>query len=194
MEIKWYGVYRWYGQDCIFDLPRDLLNKQGVYLWTIPFEGRYLTYYVGETHRFAQRFNGHLRDYQSGVYRVYDPQRFAQGDAKTPIWGGTWKRDRRDPKYKLEFTRDYEKWSMIIHDFLGHMRIFLAPFETDEHTRMRLEASVVAHLQAQGKLMMEQDSIADTLKTGARCSNESPISITMVCAEPILGFPKSLVI
>jgi hypothetical protein len=165
-------------------------------LWAIPFEREngFLTYYVGESHRFAQRYSEHLQGYLSGYYRVYDPQSFAQGDAQVPIWGGTWKRDRRDPKYKLEFKKDYEKWSMIIHDFLGCMRIFLAPFEATKHIRERLEASIVKYLQGQGKLIMEQDSIDITLEKGKRLPTEEPITVTLVCTEPILGFPKSLVI
>jgi hypothetical protein len=58
----------------------------GIYLWTIPFEEQYLTYYVGETGRnFVARHTEHVQCYLHGLYRVYDPQLFALRDGESLI-------------------------------------------------------------------------------------------------------------
>ncbi|MGA7075350.1 MAG: hypothetical protein WBZ42_02215 [Halobacteriota archaeon] len=52
-----------------------------MYLYTVPYGGQYLTYYVGETGRsFKARFAEHTREYVGGLYRVYDPEHFARGE------------------------------------------------------------------------------------------------------------------
>lgn len=197
MEIRWYGPYRWYGEgdDCFFNTENkeEIIKEPGIYLWAIPFENRYLTYYVGETGRsFIDRFKEHTRYYLSGHYRIYDPQEFAKGKTQTPKWGGTWKSERQDPKYILEFLNEYPKWSIIIHEFLGHLRIFIAPLKIDYRVRKRIECAIVECLQAQGRLMEEEDSVKPTLEKGRRQPDEEPISLTMTSFEPILGLSSKL--
>jgi len=85
-EVRLHGPYRWYGKkdECLFKASEA--TKSGIYLWTIPFNRKYLTYYVGETGRsFKARFTEHTRDYLYGLYRVYDPIPFAQGRKKLVV-------------------------------------------------------------------------------------------------------------
>ena len=52
-----------------------MAKDKGVYLWTILFKDKYLTYYVGETGKsFIFLHNQHLDCYLTGFYRVYDPK------------------------------------------------------------------------------------------------------------------------
>jgi len=196
MEMKWYGPYKWYGkgEDSFFNTENkeEIIKESGIYLLTIPFESEYLTYYVGETRRpFVERFKEHTRYYLSGHYRVYDPREFAKGKTQTLKWGGTWKPERQDPKYMLEFLNKYSELSTVIYKFLGRLRIFIAPLKTDDRVLKRIESAIVARLRDQKSLMEEDDTVKYTLDRGLR-PGEEPISVTMTSFEPILGLCSKL--
>ena len=105
LSIQWCGPYSFVQEENLFT--NTVSQKSGVYLWTIPFEGNYLVYYVGQTGvSFAARSLQHLQNYLNGLYRVYDPDNFAKGE-KLLIWGGMWKPDRKQPKFMTEFLLNY---------------------------------------------------------------------------------------
>ena len=97
-HVKWYGPYS-FVESADENVFTCLIGKKtGVYLFTIPFEGKYLVYYVGETGvSFANRSLQHVQSYLNGFYRVFDPEEFEKG-RKVLLWGGMWKTDRREPK------------------------------------------------------------------------------------------------
>jgi hypothetical protein len=69
--LQWCGPYKWYGAvpETLFSRPE--IKQPGIYIWTIPYDGQYLTYYVGETGRsFDERFKEHTRDYLCGLYSI----------------------------------------------------------------------------------------------------------------------------
>jgi len=189
-EMQWHGPYVLYGTKygSIFTQPET--KKSGIYLWTIPFEKRYLTYYVGETGRsFATRIMEHTRDYLSGFYRVYDPLQFAGGKKKF-VWGGMWKPGRRDPHRMLEFLNRYAELSTAIYEFLGQFRIFLAPLDVEERTRQRIEAAIANRLFEQSGLIGKfQD---EDIRYRPRRTDEEPISVKMISFESILGLCSEL--
>ena len=145
-EMRWYGPYKWYGtkNDSLFTQPEA--KESGIYLWAIPFEKRYLTYYVGETGRsFANRIIEHTRYYLHGFYRVYDPRQFAEGK-KRLVWGGMWKPGTRGPIRMLEFLNRYAELSTVIYEFLGQFRIFVVPLSVEKRIRQRVEAAIANRL------------------------------------------------
>ena len=76
-KINWYGPYRFVGSEDENVFTCLMGEKKGVYLFTIPFEGKYLVYYVGETgNSFANRLLQHVQSYLNGFYRVFDPEAF----------------------------------------------------------------------------------------------------------------------
>ena len=103
LPVKWYGPYRFVEREEENVFTSLMGEKKGIYLFTVPFEGKYLVYYVGETGAsFAIRLLQHVQSYLDGFYRVFDPEEFARG-RKVLLWGGMWKSNRREPKLICEF-------------------------------------------------------------------------------------------
>lgn len=187
-ELKWRGPFRWYGKDDDVLFGRQEVKRAGIYLWTIPFEKQYLTYYVGETGRsFAVRFTEHTREYLSGLYRLYDPPSFAKG-TKVLLWEGMWKPGTRDRMG--EFLNQFSKLAPVIHELLRLFRIFIAPLDAESRIRQRIEAAVAHRLyQSPGLIGEFQDQ---DIRYSPRRSDEKPISIKMSLSEPILGLGDEL--
>jgi hypothetical protein len=85
--VQWYGPYCFIGSEAENVFANAIGEKRGVYLWTIPFYGKYMVCYVGETGvSFAERLLQHVQSYLNGFYRVFDPEEFAEG-RKILVWG-----------------------------------------------------------------------------------------------------------
>jgi len=118
----------------------------GVYLLTIPFNGKYLVYYVGETGAsFSKRMLQNVQSYLNGFYRVFEPTEFSQAK-KSLIWGGMWKTDRKDLKLIGEFLKQQPTLSPKIVQFVEQFRIFLAPIDCDKRLRERIESAIAEKL------------------------------------------------
>jgi len=135
-----HGPFVWSkSESCVFNQPEVL--KRGIYLWTIPWKGKYLTNYVGMVYSqqgFKRRLKEHMRSYQNGLYRIYDSKEFSQGNVRI-IWEGLWLPERKAHKeeYKKEFDSDYEsKYKDRIEALLKVFKLFLVPIEMpDNYTR-----------------------------------------------------------
>jgi hypothetical protein len=187
-EVQLHGPYRWYGKkdECLFRASEA--TKSGIYLWTIPFNRKYLTYYVGETGRsFKARFTEHTRDYLYGLYRVYDPIPFAQGRKKL-VWEGMWQpgtRDRVD-----EFLNRYLDLSPAVYSLLGKLRIFLAPLDAEKRIRQRIEGSLALRLQQHSDLT--RNFFDSGIRYLTKQADEPPIHVTIISKECIFGLPHKL--
>ena len=117
-QLQFHGPYYFSKSKDDSVLNNSMGKEKGVYLWAIPFQNSYLTYYVGETGvSFAVRSMQHLQNYLNGLYRVFDPQDFSQGK-KTLIWGGMWKPGRKGPETMYEFLKSYTELAPLIIDFI----------------------------------------------------------------------------
>jgi len=192
LEIIWHGPYTLYGAESNSVLTTPLSKRKGIYLWTVPIEDKYLTYYVGETGRsFATRFVEHTRDVLYGLYRVYDPNKFAQG-SKILIWEGMWKPERRSSHTMLEFLNRYLELSPLFYQFLGQLRFFLAPVDAEKRIRQRIEAAIAKKLLQQHGIVGEfQDN---DIRYLPKRVDEGSITVTMKSFEPILGLTSKLLV
>jgi len=187
-EIEWHGPYRLYGtkDEVLFATPEA--KERGIYLQTIPFGKKFLTYYVGETGRtFARRFTEHTRDYLYGLYRIYDPHQFPKG-AKILLWEGMWKPGTRDRIG--EFLNRYSELAPLIYELLGLFRIFIAPLDAEKRIRQRIEGAIAHRLYQQPGIVgafQEND-----IRYSRRRADEEPISVTMKFAEEIIGLCNEL--
>jgi hypothetical protein len=167
--------------------------KKGVYIWAVPFGGKYLVYYVGQTRvSFASRFLQHIQSYLDGFYRVYDPEKFAKAD-KVLIWGGMWKRDRKDPKFMVEFLQRNLELTPIILKFIEQFQIFLVPIDgDDDRLRERVESAISSTLfQQQGVAGSFQDR---DIRYRPRRPTEQPFKVRISFPEGILGLGEELII
>lgn len=190
LELCWYGPYGLYETDIDSVFITNLSDQKGIYLWTVPIEKKYLTYYVGETGRsFATRFVEHTKDVLNGFYHIYDPSQFSKG-RKTLIWGGMWKPDRKSPSTMLEFLNRYIEMAPQLLEFLRQLRFFLAPTNAEKRIRQRAEAAIAKRLLDQpGLIGGFQD---DDIKYWPRRVNEEPILLKMKSFEPVLGLCSEL--
>lgn len=189
LYTQWFGPFDFRQNENLFTNP--LSHRSGVYLWTIPFENNYLVYYVGQTGAsFAIRSFQHLQSYLNGLYRVYDPEKFAKGE-KVLIWGGMWKPDRKEPKVMSEFLINYSWLAPKILEFIGLFRLFVAPIDGDERDRERIEHAIA-------KSLNEQDGIIGNfqdkdIRYKPRKTTEKPFKVAMTFAN-IMGLKEELIV
>jgi hypothetical protein len=187
-KIQWLGPYRFYGTSPDTLFAQAVARQAGLYLWTIPFEDQYLIYYVGETGRsFFDRFTEHAQCYLHGLYRIYDPQLFAQGE-KNLIWEGMWKAGTRDRIG--DFLNQYQELSPRIYELLGLFRIFVAPLKANKRVRERIEAKLSQALYENPEPIRSFPN--DDIRYKPKRSAEDPISVAMSGFERILGLADML--
>lgn len=122
-----------------------------------------------------------------GNYRICDPKALMNGKEKI-IWNGLWRKGTRDKI--LEFVDRYVELSAIIKESLGIIEVFLAPMETDQRTRRRIEGAIAHSLRNQpapaGNLLPED------IRYMKRRKDESPICVRIECSEKVFGLPAQI--
>src|SRR5258708_4528222 len=95
VELTWHGPFLWFGIDQTSVVQNSEATRPGIYLWTVPLTDGHLIYYVGETGKsFNERLTAHAQAYLSGLYRIYEPDKFALGE-KQLLWKGTWQKETK---------------------------------------------------------------------------------------------------
>ena len=189
IQIELLGPYALYGPHSLFLQSES--EKFGIYLWTIPFEGKYLVYYVGETGvTFADRFLDHTKSYLHGLYRIYDPTEFVKGKKKL-VWEGMWKKELENPTIRIvKFMERYSELSRAVYELLGLFHIFLIPLNSNRRIRQRIEAKIA-------EVLLKQPGVIGDFQDGdiryiGRQPKEEPIKVSIKSDGQILGLPKDL--
>lgn len=191
VKLNFLGPYSWLDMpDAPSLLEAETSRHPGIYLWTIPLAHGHLVYYVGETGRaFRVRMLEHYKEHASGMYHLYDPERFAKGE-KISLWPGRY--DVGERKTALECIVAYPHLCRAITELTGIYRFLLAPLECDARLRRRIEAAIAA------ELMCQSDPMGSFQEPGVRYhprrGSESSLHIDVESAVPILGMPNSLVV
>lgn len=188
--VNWHGPYSLIGKDAESVFTCLMSAEKGVYLFTIPFEGKYLVYYVGETgSSFANRLLQHVQSYLNGFYRVFDPEAFEKGE-KILIWGGMWKTDRREPKLICDFIDRQPELAPKILLLLKQFRIFLAPVNEEKRIIERLEAEIARSInQQEGIVGRFQDN---DIRYRPTKPNEQQLRVVMTSSQQIMGLNEEL--
>jgi hypothetical protein len=190
ISIEWHGPYSFVDCEAENIFGHALGSKAGIYLFTIPYNGKFLVYYVGETGAsFANRLLQHVQNYLNGFYRVFEPSEFSQGK-KVLIWGGMWKANRKDPKLISDFLEQQTVLSPKIVKLIEQFRIFLAPIECNKRLRERVESAIAKSLNEKDGLMGDfQDK--DVRYRPIRTS-EATLKVTFTNPYPIMGLSDEL--
>lgn len=145
LEIDIGGPYSFVGDSnipSVFESP--FKDSKGIYLWTVPYKGSELIYFLGETGRsFNRRLFEHLQCTFSGVYGIRDPSKMLQGER---VW--VWKGTGRGEKLQ-EFLINFEKHSKEAIDFIRIFHIYLLSFDCDQNLRKRIEGLIAQSLYKQ---------------------------------------------
>jgi hypothetical protein len=180
------GPFDFVGENSVFGCKEAPLC--GIYIWTVKLEDGYLPYYVGETGKsFAERLTVHVKEYFSGVYRIYDPDKFKFGQKKL-IWQGTWLPGTKD-KFP-EFIAQYNRLAPEIYRFLSLLQIFLIPLNINPRKRKRIESTLAHGINdPRAKIGNFQER---EIKYAVRRKDEEPLLIALSSDEKILGLPETL--
>jgi len=204
IPLKLIGPFKW----------RELFSQteaseKGVYLWTAPYKGKFLVYYVGETggikkpKSFADRFVEHTRNVISGLWDICDPDEFVMGHLKYK-WEGWWKRrELKVPTRAVDFLENYlekDNLSKAAYDFLEAIQIFLIPMKNaDEPTRKRVETLIAEALFYQPGITHDfqdkysfSDSNRQSYTKFERKSTEDPIKVIFENSDKIFGLQQEL--
>jgi hypothetical protein len=181
MNLELLGPYEWRTLSSHLES-----EKVGVYLWTIPFGGKYLVYYVGETGvSFANRFREHEDRYLNKKYRIYDTAEFVKGNRskETILWYGEFESSLITEEERSTLSKD-------AYDMMNTFHIFLLPIKTDKRIRERIEVAIFDTLREQSGIVGE--FIYKQVKYNHRRPEEEPIKVSIKSSEQIMGLPKEL--
>lgn len=194
LELQWRGPFRFVGigSDVIFNRLEAKLG--GVYLWTIPLEGQYLTHYVGQTGGFAKRFRESEQWYRGGLQKIYDSGEFAMGILKKPyLMEGYY---GRDPKIKsarkVEFTRRAKELEPHLQKMKSLIHFFVAPVE-EKRLRERIEAAIYYRLSGSpGKIRLFLEEGVKNYYGMRPERGEVPIIVKMRFPQQIMGLDREM--
>jgi hypothetical protein len=177
MNLSFIGPFSWAEAS-----RRPEASEFGIYLWTVPLQTGHLIYYVGETGRsFSERLRKHDADFFAARHCIYRAAEFARGE-KVKLWQGFWGPGR---KPEAECRANRECFSKSAQEMLSVMRVFLAPFKTDERIRKRIEGAILKSLYAVPDRFMLEGVIYQLRKNG-----EEPIECTVASPVPLVGVPQ----
>jgi hypothetical protein len=192
------GPFRWKGgEPSLFDAVE--IKDVGVYIWTIPWEGRYLTNYVGMTNvSFYDRLKTHETNWHNGLYRIYNSDKLADG-IHDYFWEGLGLSYRRAIMKDLEneFESNRAVYEDMINQLLTLYRIFLIPIDVpDEVGRedesgfiKRIEDGVVIDLHLNSKLVK---TFYDNWDIYSHSYKEGRIEVEFEGFEQIIGLSNEI--
>jgi len=192
ISLTWYGPFSFIGEQEENVFTCAVSKKIGIYLFTIPFEGKHLVYYVGETGSFfANRLLQHVQSYLNGFYRVFDPEAFGKGE-KILVWGGMWKKDRREPKLICDFIDKQAELAPKILLFLSQFRLFLAPMNEENRIVERIEAEIARSINQQDGIVGRfQDK---DIRYRPTRPDEPQFKVAMTFSQQIMGLNQELIV
>lgn len=163
LTIEFQGPFNWFN---VFD--NQLVQKKGIYIWSIPYQEKQLVYYIGVTGvTFYYRLKQHIQGYLSGEYRIFNPELFKQGK-KELIYGGLWKKDRQDKM--SEYLKKYEELYPKIIEFLKTMNLYLCPLDCKTRIFERIEGAI-------GTIIKEKSLLDEDIIFRPRRKDEEPLKV-----------------
>jgi hypothetical protein len=190
IELRWKGPYPWpfIGNHSM----SEDFNKSGIYLFTVEhFEG-FLIHIAGQTGKpFRERFRQHHREYYAGRYTIFDLDAFKLGTRQI-IWGGFWHYKNIPQEYKEDYKARNTEIGLARDKWLNGYRIFVAPIETSQRIRERIEAEIMWSLYV---ATPPACSVPDRgMMLSLRRPFENPINVKNHSEVTFRGLPKDLVV
>ena len=143
ISLRWHGPFSFVVGDAPLIYGAPEANTPGVYLWTVPFEGRNYINYVGiSVWSIAARNDEHMRCYLSGKYTFYKATPFARLDKQVAF----------DASHGLEaFLARYNDNIHELMNSLKCVRIYVAPLARDRLTLELVESGIFCYVHKAGE-------------------------------------------
>jgi hypothetical protein len=183
------GPFLWHGvsEEVVFF--QEVADQPGIYLWCVEQQQGFLIYYVGETGgAFKDRFKSHTSSFFRGEYGIWSAGEFLQGK-RVDVWPGRW-RTTNKAGWPYEFIQRSPELIPKLIEFLGTIRIFLAPLEAEKLIRQKIESAVAAHLKNQSEPL---GSFIDAdIRHSGQSPKSRPLFVELNSPVPIQGLPATL--
>ena len=183
------GPFRWHGASEEVVFFQEPANQPGIYVWCVEQPQGYLIYYVGETGgAFRERLRSHTSKFFRGEYGIWSADEFIQGK-KVEVWPGKWRTTNKEG-WTYEFIQRSPGLTPKLIEFLGTMRIFLAPLNAEPLIRQKIESRITTYLK---NLPEPLGSFIDAdTRHKARPRKSQSLLVEMNFPVPIQGLPPSL--
>jgi hypothetical protein len=189
IEVKFSGplsVLEAEDAGCLFT--QEIGKRSGIYLWTVPVNGRHLPWYIGQTRRgFAQRMGEHVTGFLSGQYTTWDAAALARGENRR-IEGsvvGWW------PETLPAFLSNYEQLVPHIVVFLRSLRVYVAPLTGDAHLHNRVEGALGRYLKSHPESEL-RDFFFPGMRVPAAVPFDKPLRLQVTSVAPVAGLPADI--
>jgi len=188
IELYFYGPLKFDGNNnSLFN--NELINKSGIYLWTIFCEDKYYIEYIGETGQsFYKRNKEHLIQVLGGNYRVLNLESLKYGKVEI-FWNGMWRKGHRDKMN--EFINSYLDFAPKLYDYITSINVFIAPLDCETHIRKRIEGAIAKNLKEQS-YEINKFFPKDVKYLGKKRESKSDdvIKVNIYSSVAILGLPN----
>lgn len=170
-----------------FDI--SLIDRKGIYLWTVPYMDSELVYYVGQTGRsFRTRMIEHIKGYISGEYGINDPEELQKGK-RVRLWQGLCRGGKI-----IDFLTRHDKLFPKIMELFNLFRLYLIPLPLDCESRLRKRIEgTIAEILYNYKGVVGEFQEPD-IKYQKPKINRGTIRIELRHNSKILGLPDELII
>ena len=177
------------GHRCLF--ADELAAKGGIYIWTLPIEGKEVPWYIGQTTvSFSQRTGEHMRDHLAGIYETFDADALELGQIEV-LWPPS-QATERWPTNLPQFLEQFEVLGLHITRMFDLLRIHVAPIDGGQPLFDRLEGGLGRHLKREpngpGGL-----AVLAGVKLPSAIAGETRARVRITSDGPIEGLPGEIV-
>jgi len=185
-KLVFNGPYTIYSTNSIFE--DTIANEEGIYLWTLQANGKYVIEYIGETgSSFRQRTKEHIIQVLGGNYRILDASCYQKEEVRV-LWNGMWRKGTRD---KLgDFISSYTELAPKIVKYIDSINIFVAPIKIDGYMRKVIEGALASYIKDQPEDVTRFYPMDN--RTYRPKSNAHKVKIHITSSEAIVGLPSEL--
>lgn len=176
------------GHRCLF--ADELAARRGIYIWTLPLEGKELPWYVGQTVSFGRRTAQHMREHLAGAYETFDADALEVGRIEV-LWPPK-QATKRWPTSLPQFLKQFETLGPHIMRMFDLLRIHVAPVDGRKPLLDRLEGALGRHLK-RGPHGAGGLPVLAGIRLPSAIAGEARARVTITSDGQIEGLPGEIV-
>ena len=191
LDLNFHGPFTAAGDGGLPSLfASDLASKFGVYLWTVPINGRDRVWYVGQTRRgFGERTAEHIRDMLSGKYSIPVLADLLNGEHKLEWSGGPtsglW------PATLPDFLARSQELTPKIVAFVRQLHFYVAEIAGPPRLYDRAEGLIGRYIKDHTDIGVAQ-TVVRGIRLPVRISGEAALKVRITGATQVAGLPAEL--